>query len=53
MGLVLAITAGCIAWVVLWAVGAKSLDAFIVTILFALVGVTGHMLVRYLPGRQE
>ncbi|MDQ3608914.1 MAG: hypothetical protein M3459_08445 [Actinomycetota bacterium] len=53
MGLVLAITAGFIAWVVLWAVGAKSLDAFMVTILFVLLGVTGHMLVRYLPGRQE
>nr|MDQ3091763.1 hypothetical protein [Actinomycetota bacterium] len=53
MGLVLAITAGLIAWVILWSLGAKSIDAFMVTILFALLGVTGHMLVRYLPGRQE
>jgi hypothetical protein len=53
MGLVLAITAGLIAWVILWSLGAKSIDAFMVTILFALLGVTGHMLVRYLPGRRE
>ncbi|MDQ3767927.1 MAG: hypothetical protein M3370_00380 [Actinomycetota bacterium] len=53
MGLVLAITAGLIAWVILWSLGANSIDAFMVTILFALLGVTGHMLVRYLPGRQE
>jgi len=53
MGLVLAITVGCIAWVVLWAIGANSIDAFMVTVLFALLGVTGHVLVRYLPGRQE
>ncbi len=37
MGLVLAITAGLIAWIILWSLGAKSIDAFMVTILFALL----------------
>ncbi len=53
MGLVLAITAGFIAWVILWALGASGMDAIIVTTVFALLGVTGHVLVRHLPGRQE
>ncbi|MBA2261762.1 MAG: hypothetical protein H0W03_03720 [Solirubrobacterales bacterium] len=53
MGLVLAITAGFIAWVILWSLGVNSIDAFMVTVVFTLLGVTGHMLVRYLPGRQE
>ncbi|HEV2819193.1 MAG TPA: hypothetical protein VGW11_01670 [Solirubrobacteraceae bacterium] len=52
MNLVLAITAGFIAWLVLWALGASGFDAFMVTILFALLGVTGHVLVRHLPRDQ-
>lgn len=53
VGLVLVITAGFIVWVVLWALGAKSVDAIMATTLFALLGVTGRLLAKYLPGRQE
>lgn len=53
MGLALGITAGFIAWVVLWALGAKGFDAFMVTALFAVLGITGRVLAKHLPGRQE
>lgn len=49
MGLVLAITAGFIAWIVLWSLGTGGFDAFMVTLFFALLGVTGHVLARHLP----
>lgn len=53
MGLVLVVTAGVIVWVVLWAFGAGGFDAFMVTALFAVLGVTGRLLAGHLPGRQE
>ena len=49
MGLVVAITIGLVAWLVLWAVGAKSLDAFIITMIVALLGATVRILTPYLP----
>ena len=53
MGLVLATTAGVIVWIVLWSLGAKSFDAFLLTVLFMVLGVGGRVLSAYLPGRQE
>lgn len=55
MGLALTTTAGLCAWIVLWAVGAKAFDAFLVTLLMVLVAATARVLLPYLPGnrRQE
>jgi hypothetical protein len=53
MGLVLTVTAGLVVWIVLWSVGAKSFDAFMITTLVALLGVTGRMLLPHLPGKRE
>ncbi|MCA1689718.1 MAG: hypothetical protein LC720_04520 [Actinobacteria bacterium] len=50
MGLVLATTFGMILWIVLWAIGIKGLDAFVVAALVILLGATGRILSRYLPG---
>lgn len=52
MGLVLTTTFGLVLWIVLWAVGAKAVDAFLITTVVLLVGVTGRMLAPYLPGRR-
>lgn len=52
MGLVLATTAGLAAWVVLWAVGWKSLDAFMITTLVVTLGATVKLLAPHLPGRE-
>jgi len=53
MGIVVAVTIGLILWIVLWAFGAKGFDAFLVTILIALVAVAGKMVMPYLPGNRE
>jgi len=53
MGLVLATTAGVIVWIVLWSLGAKSFDAFMLTLLFMVLGVGGRVVSAYLPSRQE
>jgi hypothetical protein len=53
MGLVVATTFGLIIWLVLWAIGAKAFDAFLITILIALVAATLRMLAPYLPGNRR
>ena len=53
MGLVIATTVGLVAWIVLWAIGWKSLDAFLVTTVIITLGATAKILAPYLPGRPE
>ena len=52
MGLVLATTFGLVLWIVLWAIGAKALDAFLITTVVIMIGATGKILAPYLPGRE-
>ena len=51
MGLVLATTFGLIVWIVLWAIGQKAIDAFLITTLVIVLGAAGRMLTPHLPGR--
>lgn len=51
MGIIVAITAGLSIWLVLWSIGAKSFDAFMITITIALVAVGVKMAMAYLPDR--
>jgi len=51
MGLVLGTTFAMIVWIVLWAIGVKSFDAFIVAMIIITLGATGRILQPYLPGR--
>jgi hypothetical protein len=53
MGLVVATTFGLVIWLVLWAIGAKAFDAFMITVLIALVAATLRMLAPYLPGNRR
>jgi len=53
MGFVFTVTAGLIAWLVLWSLGAKAIDAFMVTTLVILLAATARMLVPFLPGRGD
>jgi hypothetical protein len=53
MGFVFTVTAGLIIWIVLWALGSKSIDAFMITLVVILLGATARMLVPFLPGRDE
>jgi hypothetical protein len=52
MGLVLATTVGLAAWIVLWAIGWKSIDAFLVTTVIITLGATAKILAPYLPDRE-
>jgi hypothetical protein len=53
MGLIVASTFGLILWLVLWALGVKAFDAFLLTMLIALVAATVRMIAPYLPGNRR
>jgi hypothetical protein len=53
MGFILTVTAGLIVWIVLWALGAKGFDAFMVTAAIIVVGATLRIVTAYLPGRRS
>jgi hypothetical protein len=52
MGLILTTTAGLIAWIVLWAIGVKSFDAFLLTLGMVVLAATVRMILPSLPGRR-
>lgn len=53
MGVILASTFGLILWLVLWSIGVKAFDAFLLTMLIALVAATVRMIAPYLPGNRR
>jgi hypothetical protein len=53
MGLVVATTFGLVVWLVLWALGIKAIDSFLITVLVMVVAATARMLAPYLPGNRE
>ena len=53
MGLILTATAGLVVWIVLWALGSKGFDAFMLAAAVILVGATLRILSGYLPGRRS
>jgi hypothetical protein len=52
MGLILTITGGLVVWIVLWALGSKGFDAFLLAAVIILVGASLKILSGYLPGRR-
>jgi hypothetical protein len=52
MGLLLTLIAGLVIWVVLWATGTKSLDAFMIPLLLVVIAAGVQMLTPHLPGRR-
>jgi Mn2+/Fe2+ NRAMP family transporter len=52
MGLLLTLIAGLVIWLVLWATGTKSLDAFMIPLLMVVIAAAVHMLAPHLPGRR-
>ena len=53
MGFVFTVAAGLCVWIILWSLGTKSFDAFMVTTVVILLGATVKLLMPYLPGRQH
>ena len=52
MGLYLALITGLVVWILGWALGLKSFDAFLITALIILVAASGRILSIFLPSRQ-
>jgi hypothetical protein len=50
MLLLLTTIAGLVIWIVLWAIGVKSFDAFLITLLMVLLAATWQLVAPYLPG---
>jgi hypothetical protein len=50
MLLLLTTIAGLVIWIVLWAIGVKSFDAFLITLLLVLLAATWKLVTPSLPG---
>jgi hypothetical protein len=51
MALTLWTTFALVLWIVLWSIGTKALDAFLLSALIIVIGATLHILKRHLPNR--
>jgi hypothetical protein len=52
MGLFLTTCAGLVIWIVLWALGSKPLDAFLIPLLMIIIAGTLRIVTPYLPGNR-
>jgi hypothetical protein len=53
MGLVVVTTVGLVIWIVMWALGIKAFDAFMITVLLVVLGATMRIIAPYLPGNRD
>jgi hypothetical protein len=53
MLLLLTTTVGLVIWILLWAIGVKSFDAFLITLLLVLLAATWKLMAPSLPGRRD
>jgi hypothetical protein len=53
MSLVVATATGLVIWIVLWAIGFKAFDSFLVTLLIVLLTAVARVLLLYIPGRRQ
>ena len=53
MGVLLTLIAGLVVWIVLWAIGAKSFDAFLITMVMLIVAAAAHIIWPTLPGNRH
>jgi hypothetical protein len=53
MGIFVTFVVGLVLWIILWAIGAKSLDAILLTIMLLVVAVAAHIMWPMLPGNRR
>ncbi len=53
MGFIATVTGAFCVWIVLWAVGAKSFDAFLLAIVIIILAAGWRMVAANLPGKRE
>ena len=52
MALTLWTTAALVLWIVLWSLGVKAFDAFMIPLLMIIIGATLDTLKRFLPNKR-
>ena len=53
MGLVVATAAGLVLWIILWAIGLKAFDAFLITLVIVLLTQVVRGQMPYMSGRRQ
>jgi hypothetical protein len=53
MGLFLTLIAGLVIWIVGWAIGIKSFDAFLITLVLIIMAAAAHFVWALLPGNRD
>ncbi|MBX5440166.1 MAG: hypothetical protein IRZ32_01420 [Solirubrobacteraceae bacterium] len=53
MFLTTAATVGLLAWIVLWSIGAKAIDAFLLTVLIIVVATTIKLMLPAFPSHRR
>jgi hypothetical protein len=53
MGLFLTLIAGLVIWIVGWAIGIKSFDAFLITLVLLIMAAAAHFVWALLPGNRD
>jgi hypothetical protein len=53
MGLLLTLIAGLVIWIVLWALGSKGFDAFMITVVMVVIAAAVRLVTPYLPGNRR
>jgi len=53
MGVLLTFITGLVLWIVLWAIGVKSFDAFLITMVMMIVAAAAHIIWPTLPGNRD
>jgi hypothetical protein len=53
VGLLLTLIAGLVIWIVLWALGSKGFDAFMITVVMVVVAAAVRLVAPYLPGNRR
>jgi hypothetical protein len=53
MGLIFSATAGFVLWIILWSIGVKSFDAFMLTTLIIPLAAGTRIVLPFLPGNQR
>jgi hypothetical protein len=53
MLLLLSAAASLVLWVLLWGLGAKAIDALLLSLLVMILAATAHIVLPFLPGRRS
>jgi hypothetical protein len=53
MGMLLAVITGGVIWVVLWAIGFKSFDGWLIMVVIVLLTAGARLLMPFLPGSRR